>query len=37
MLEILFTRAAPAFDNLFMGRVFNISTVRKTVEKVSSI
>ena len=22
-LEIVFTRAAPAFHNLFMGRVFN--------------
>ena len=35
----MFTRAAPAFDNLFMGCVFNINTVHKTVEKfnVSSI
>ena len=31
-LEIVFTRAAPAFDNLFMGCVFNINTVHKTVE-----
>ena len=33
-LEIVFTRAAPAFDNLFMGCVFNINTVHKTVEKL---
>ena len=26
------SRAAPAFDNLFMGCVFNINTVHKTVE-----
>ena len=31
-LEIVFTRAAPAFDNLFMGCAFNINTVHKTVE-----
>ena len=30
---MVFTRAAPAFDNLFMGFVFNINTVHKTVEK----
>ena len=30
-LEIVFTKAAPAFDNLFMGCVFNI--MHKTVEK----
>ena len=34
-LEIEFTRAAPAFDNLFMGCVFNINTVHKTVEKLT--
>ena len=34
-LEIVFTRAAPAFDNLFMGCVFNINTVHKTVEKLT--
>ena len=34
-LEIMFTRAAPAFDNLSMGRVFNINTVHKTVEKLT--
>ena len=34
-LEIVFTRAAPAFDNLFMGFVFNINTVHKTVEKLT--
>ena len=34
-LEIVFTRAAPAFDNLFMGCVFNINTVPKTVEKLT--
>ena len=33
LLEIVFTRAAPAFDNLFMGCVFNINAVHKTVEK----
>ena len=32
-LEIVLTRAAPAFDNLFMGCVFIINTVHKTVEK----
>ena len=31
----MFTRAAPAFDNLFMGCVFNINTVHKTVEKLT--
>ena len=30
----MFTRAAPAFDNLFMGCVFNINTVHKTVGKL---
>ena len=35
VLEIVFTRAAPAFDNLFMGCVFNINTVHKTVEKLT--
>ena len=34
-LEIVLTRAAPAFDNLFMGCVFNINTVHKTVEKLT--
>ena len=28
LLEIVFTRAAPAFDNLFMGCVFNIFNIR---------
>ena len=35
ILEIVFTRAAPAFDNLFMGCVFNINTVHKTVKKLT--
>ena len=35
LLEIVFTRAAPAFDNLFMGSVFNMNTVHKTVEKLT--
>ena len=35
ILEIVFTRAAPAFDSLFMGCVFNINTVNKTVEKLT--
>ena len=35
ILEIVFTRASPAFDNLFMGCVFNINTVHKTVEKLT--
>ena len=35
ILEIVFTRAAPAFDNLFMGCVFNINTVHKTGEKLT--
>ena len=35
ILEIVFTRAAPAFDNLFMACVFNINTVHKTVEKLT--
>ena len=30
----MFTRAAPIFDNLFMGCLFNIDTVHKTVEKL---
>ena len=30
-----FTRAAPAFDNLFIGCAFNINTVDKTVEKLT--
>ena len=34
-LELVFTRAAPAFDNRFMGCVFNINTVHKTVEKLT--
>ena len=34
-LEIVFTRAAPTFHNLFMGCVFNINTVHKTVEKLT--
>ena len=36
-LEIVFTRAAPAFHNLFMvmGCVFDINTVHKTVEKIT--
>ena len=33
-LGIVFTRAAPTFDNLFKGRVFNINTLHKTVEKL---
>ena len=35
ILEIVFTRAAPAFDNLFMGCVFNVNTVHKAVEKLT--
>ena len=34
-LEIVFTRAAPAFDNLFMGCAFNINNAHKTVEKLT--
>ena len=34
-LAIVFTRAAPAFDNLSMGCVFNMNTVHKTVEKLT--
>ena len=30
-LEIVFSRAAPAFHNLFMGCVYNLNTVQKTV------
>ena len=33
-LEIVFSRAASAFDNLLMGCVFDINTVHKTVEKL---
>ena len=33
-IAIVFTRAAPAFDNLFMRCVININTVHKTVEKL---
>ena len=37
ILEIVFTRAAPAFHDLFMvmGCVFDINTVHKTVEKLT--
>ena len=35
ILEIAFSRAAPTFDNLFMGCVFNIITVHKTFEKLT--
>ena len=37
LLEIVITRAAPAFQNLFMvmGCVFDINTVHKTVEKLT--
>ena len=36
-LEIVITRATPAFHNLFvvMGCVFNINTVHNTVEKLT--
>ena len=36
-LEIVFTRAVPAFHNLFMvmGCVFDVNTVHKTVEKLT--
>ena len=36
-LEIVITRAAPAFYKLFMvmGCVFDINTVHKTVEKIN--
>ena len=36
-LEIVITRAAPAFHNLLMvmGCVFDINTVHKTVEKLT--
>ena len=34
ILEIEFIRAASAFDNRFMGCVFDINAVRKTVEKL---
>ena len=33
-LGIVFTRAAPDFDNLFMGCVFNRNNVHKTIEKL---
>ena len=32
----MFTRAAPAFHNLFMACVFDINTVHKTVEKLKN-
>ena len=37
ILEIVFTRAAPAFHNLLMvmGCVFDINTVHKTIEKLT--
>ena len=37
ILEIVITRAAPAFHNMFMvmGCVFDINTVHKTVEKLT--
>ena len=37
ILEIVITRAAPAFHNLFMimGCVFDINTVHKTVKKLT--
>ena len=37
ILEIVITRAAPAFHKLFMvmGCVFDINAVRKTVEKLT--
>ena len=37
LLEIVFTRAAPAFHNLFMVMrcVFDINTVHKNVEKLT--
>ena len=28
-LEIVFTRAAPTFDNLFMGCVLNVNTAKR--------
>ena len=36
-LEIVITRAAPAFPKMFMvmGCVFDINTVHKTVEKLT--
>jgi len=36
-LEIVITRAAPAFRKLFMvmGCVFDINTVHKTIEKLT--
>ena len=35
-LEIVFTRASPAFDTLFMGYVFNINNVHESdVEKLT--
>ena len=34
ILEIVFTKAAPAFDKLLMGCVFNINTVYKTIEQL---
>ena len=37
ILEVVFTRAAPAFHNLFMVMrcVFDINTVHKTVDKLT--
>ena len=37
LLEIVITRAAPAFRKLFMvmGCVFDVNTVHKTVEKLT--
>ena len=37
ILEIVITRAAPAFHKMFMvmGCVFDINTVHKTVEKLT--
>ena len=37
LLEIVITRAAPAFHKMFMvmGCVFDINTVHKTVEKLT--
>ena len=34
-LEIVFTGAAPAFDNLFMGCVFKLNTVHEAVEQLT--
>ena len=32
LLKIVITRAAPAFDNLFMGLVFDINTVHRPLK-----